>query len=192
MPNMGRQTSPTFIHNIAGIYWAKMFAWFGQGLSHRKGSARGKLECLSVHVGQARTGGHAQRGKTCLYKHFGGAKAISCYVNHQINGPAKPCKKSSFGGQCPLCSPACTYLTWECESTHLKVMNSFLRAIVQGIMEVQGHYWENIAPRERLESTSFLYSHATLSGIQVIFENRMPSSAKKYLATMSKIVDITL
>ena len=35
------------------------------------------------------TGGHAQGGATCLYKHLGGAKALFCHVNHQVNGSAR-------------------------------------------------------------------------------------------------------
>ena len=28
-------------------------------------------------------------GATCLYKHLGGAKALFCHVNHQVNGSAR-------------------------------------------------------------------------------------------------------
>ena len=37
------------------------------------------------------TGGHVQGGKTYMYKHFGGEKALFYYVNQQFNG--------SVGGQ---------------------------------------------------------------------------------------------
>ena len=41
-------------------------------------------------------------GKTYIYRHFGGAKALSCYINLQITDSVggKSCK-FSFGGMAP-------------------------------------------------------------------------------------------
>ena len=47
------------------------------------------------------------RDSTCLCKHFGGAKALFCYVNHQVNSSAvwrraKPCKIFHLGAMSPV------------------------------------------------------------------------------------------
>ena len=46
-------------------------------------------EALESNLSGAKhvTGGHAQGG-TCIDEHFGGAKALFCYVNQKPNGSA--------------------------------------------------------------------------------------------------------
>ena len=59
------------------------------------------------------TAGHAQGGKACLYKHFGGAKVLFCYINLQVADSVGGNHAKFFtlgGGQCPLVSPAGTCL----------------------------------------------------------------------------------
>ena len=59
-------------------------------------------EVCANHV----TGGHAQGGKTCLYKHFGGAKAIFCSINLQVPDSIEEQNhaKFSLGGNAPHAS----------------------------------------------------------------------------------------
>ena len=43
--------------------------------------------------------------KACLYNHFGGAKALFCYVNPQVNdavGAVEPCKMFHLGTLPPV------------------------------------------------------------------------------------------
>ena len=56
-------------------------------------------------------------GKACLYKHFGGAKALFYYINLQVNDSvesARPCKMFHWGegvlAPCPLQVRACTII----------------------------------------------------------------------------------
>ena len=53
-----------------------------------------------------------REGKTCLHKHFGGAKALVSYINLQVTdsvGGAKQCKIFHLGGNAPV-PPAGTCL----------------------------------------------------------------------------------
>ena len=61
---------------------------------------------ICIYSAQARNWRSCPGGKTCLYKHFGGIKAIFCYVNHKVKYSAgdKIMQSFSFGGNapCPL------------------------------------------------------------------------------------------
>ena len=73
-----------------------------------------KLQCkirkyISSHV-QHVAGDHIQGGKTCLYKYFGGTKALFSYIHLQVTDSAegKAMQNFSFGENAPV--PPCRYV----------------------------------------------------------------------------------
>ena len=66
---------------------------------------------MKVHCNDV-AGGHAQGGKTCLYTHFGGAKALFSYIDLQVAdsvGGSITLQNFSFGANTPV-PPAGTCL----------------------------------------------------------------------------------
>ena len=78
------------------------------GIAPKMGTQGCYLATLDLtHV----TGDHIPGDKTCLYKHFGGAKALFSYINLQVTdsvGGGKTMQNFLFGGNAPV--PPCRYV----------------------------------------------------------------------------------